>query len=57
MEFFDEVRFKMSRSKDKVSDIDITKATHVIILRLFWSGDGEAVDLAEKKLQSFAFVF
>lgn len=39
----------MLSSDDSVSGINLTQATHVILLHPFWTDQGEAVDLAEKQ--------
>jgi SNF2 family DNA or RNA helicase len=39
----------MLSSEDSVSGINLTQATHVILLHPFWSDKGEDVDLAAEK--------
>lgn len=43
------VRLIMLSSEDSVSGINLTQATHVILLHPFWTDQGEAVDLAWEK--------
>lgn len=42
-------RIIMLSSEDSVSGINLTQATHVILLHPFWTDQGEAVDLAWEK--------
>lgn len=44
-----DVRLIMLSSEDSVSGINLTQATHVILLHPFWSNKGEEVDLAYEK--------
>lgn len=44
-----DVRLIMLSSEDSVSGINLTEATHVILLHPFWTGKGEEVDLAYEK--------
>lgn len=44
-----ECRIVLMSSEDSVSGINMTEATHVILLHPFWTGKGEEVDLAYEK--------
>ena len=44
-----DVRIIMMSSENSVSGINLTQATHVILLHPFWTDKGEAVDLAYEK--------
>ena len=44
-----DVRIIMMSSENSVSGINLTQATHVILLHPFWTNKGEAVDLAYEK--------
>ena len=44
-----DIRLIMMSSEDSVSGINLTQATHVILLHPFWTGNGEASDLAYEK--------
>ena len=45
----DEIRLIMMSSEDSVSGINLTQATHVILLHPFCTGKGEEMDLAYEK--------
>lgn len=44
-----EIRLIMMSSEDSVSGINLTQATHVILLHPFWTNNGEETDLAYEK--------
>lgn len=44
-----DIRLIMMSSEDSVSGINLTQATHVILLHPFWTDNGEATDLAYEK--------
>ena len=44
-----DIRIIMMSSENSVSGINLTQATHVILLHPFWTDKGEAVDLAYEK--------
>ena len=44
-----DVRVLMLSSEDSVSGINLTQATHVLLLHPFFTGDGELTDLAWEK--------
>ena len=44
-----DIRLIMLSSEDSVSGINLTQATHVIMLHPFWTGQGEQTDLAYEK--------
>lgn len=44
-----DVRLIMMSSEDSVSGINLTEATHIILLHPFWTGKGEEIDLAYEK--------
>lgn len=44
-----DIRLIMMSAEDSVSGINLTQATHVILLHPFYTGEGESVDLAYEK--------